>query len=294
MHRADVARELLRDQLLRRDDAVEIGAFEYLGEVLAVDLGDDAADGALLRVERCNDIVAVVAGERDKSVRRADALLQQDFAARRVAADDVRAGQNIAQMLTSFRVAVNDGHSDTALLKQPCQVHRDAAAAHYHNVAHGLFILPHGHEELAQLLCGAGDAQAVARVKGEFAVRDDRLAAALHDADQHLRPADRRQVLQLHAVKLPVLAHAVLHDLDAALGEGIDSGGAREAQYARDLLGALVFGVYGYRQAEHLAQKLRLPQVLRVSYTRDDVLRAELARGDAADHVDLVLLGRGH
>ena len=131
-------------------------------------------------------------------------------------------------------------------------------------------------------------------MKGKFAVRDDRLAAALHDADQHLRSADRRQIFQLHAVKLPALTHAVLHDLNAALGEGIDSGGTGEAQYARDLLGALVFGVYGYRQAKHLAQEFRLPQVFGVSYTRDDVLRAELARGDAADHVDLVLLGRGH
>ena len=90
------------------------------------------------------------------------------------------------------------------------------------------------------------------------------------------------------------LRDAAVDDLGTALGEGVDPHGAGEAQDARDLLGALVFGVDQHRKADRVAQKLGLGQVFGIADAGDDVLRAEPLCREGADHVGLVALGHGH
>ena len=123
---------------------------------------------------------------------------------------------------------------------------------------------------------------------------DQGLVAALHHTDQDLGAKALRALPQAKAVEGAALRDAAVDDLGAALGKGFDPDSAGEAQDARDFLGALVFGVDYPGDAESLPQKFHLRQILRVAHPGDDVLGAETARGQRADHVGLVALGHGH
>ena len=170
----------------------------------------------------------------------------------------------------------------------------DPAAAHYHRVLDPLAVLPRRDEELPQLLRRAGDADEVARFEGEIAVGYDGFAAALDDADKDFGAEAADHILELHPVKLAVRQYAVLDYLGAALGKGVDPYRARKAEDAGYLLCALKLRVHDDGKTQRLAQELRLLHVPGVADTGDDVLRAELARGNAADHVHLIAAHGGH
>ena len=260
--------------------------------MLAVDLGDDGADAALPGVERGDDIVAVVAGERDERIRRADALLLKNVAVRGVAVDDRRVGDEIAQRVAAGAVALDNGDGHARFLQKARQVHGDAPAAHDEHVFHGLFVLAHSGEKPPQLARRPGYAELVAPAQHKIAVRDKNLAPALHHAHQHRRLYLGVQALELYAVELFPRQHTVLHDLNTALGEYVHARRAREAQDARDLARTLKLRVDDHGKPQRLPEEARLGHILRVAYARDDVRRAETARGDAAYHVHLVAARR--
>ena len=178
-------------------------------------------------------------------------------------------------------------------MQQARQIDRDAAAAEDHHILHGPPVLAERREEAAQLAAAARDGQQIAGFQDEIAVGDDGVAPALDHADQHLGTVGRRQRSERGAVETAALAHAILHDLRAALRKGVDAHGAREAQDTRDLPRALVLGVDDEIDPQRVAQKLGLVQIFRVADAGHDLGRAQLARRDTADHVDLVELGRG-
>ena len=292
-HGAHVAGELLGDEVLGRNDAVQPRALEELREVLAVDLHDDLAHGALAGVHGGDDVVAVFAGQRHEGVGGAEAVLLQHVAARRVAADDMGVLQQVAEPVAALPVLLDHRDRHAALLQHPGQVDRRAAAADDHHLPDGLPELPDGGEEAAQLLHGAGDVQPVPGAQGENAVGDQGVPAALHHAHEHLDAERRAEILELQAVEHAALGDAVLHDLHAALGKGVHPDGAGEAQDARDLFRALVIRVHDQVQPQRFAQEGFLAEIFRVADAGDHVFGAEMPRRDAANHVHLVGLRGG-
>ena len=291
--RAHEAHDLLGDDLLGGDHAVPL-AVEHAGEVAHIDLDHGLGHAAALGVHGGDDVVAVVAGERDEGVGAADALLEQHLVVRGVAADHARVRDEIAQLVAAIARTVEHRDGDPALVEQVGQIHARAAAAHDHHVADARPLPSDGGEKAPDLLAVAQKAELVAAAQRKIAVGDRGLLAALDDGDEHLRVKAARHLAQAQALERAFLRHAVVEDLDAALGKGLDADRAGEAQDARDLLGALVLGVDDDRQADRLAQEFRLRQILRVADARDDVLRAEAPRGQRADHVHLVALRHGH
>ena len=248
----------------------------------------------MLGIHGGNDIVAVVPGEGHKGICGEDSLLQQHFAAGGVAMDDVGQGDQITKLVAAGPVRLHHGDVHAALLQNPGQVHRDAAAAHDHYPAHRLFVLAGGDKELPQLLVRAGDAQQVAGLQGEIAVGDDGLSAPLHNAHQYLSVKTLGQVFELDAVQLAPLPDPVLDHLGASLGESVHPDGAGETQDTADLLGAFIFRVHDHRKAQGLPEEIRLAQIGGVPDAGNDVLGAQLPGRNAADHVGLVAAGGSH
>ena len=211
-----------------------------------------------------------------------------------VAADDARLRDQVAQLVAALVGAVNHRDGNAAFVKQACQIHADPSAAHDHHIADAPPLLPDGGEKPSYLPRLSHQAELVAALQDKIAVWDQGLVTALHHADQDLGAKALRALPQAKAVEGAALRDAAVDDLGAALGKGLDPNGAGEAQDARDLLGALVFGVDHPGEADSLPQKFHLRQILRIAHAGDDVLRPETARGQRADHVGLVALGHGH
>ena len=85
----------------------------------------------------------------------------------------------------------------------------------------------------------------------------------------------------------------MLDHLRAALGEGIHLGGAGEAQDARDLGRGRLLGVEHQREAELVLEEDHLAEILHRAHARDSVLHAQLLAGQAAEHVNRVVVGHG-
>ena len=200
----------------------------------------------------------------------------------------------VAELLAARVVALHHRDGHPGLQQHAREIDRNAAAAHEHGMAHRALIGTAGDEEAAELVGAAGDAEPVARAEDEIAVWDQSLSLALHYADEHAYAELLGQGFERHPVKPAADSHTMLDNFGAALGESVHTHGAGKAQDAGNLLGALIVGIHDDAQPQRLAQKFALIQVFRVAHAGDHMLRAELARRDAADHVHLVQLGRGH
>ena len=200
----------------------------------------------------------------------------------------------VAQLVTAAAVSLNhsDGHS--ALQEHTCEIHGNAAAAHYHHSAHRLLVLAGGNKEFPQFLIRSGNAQQITAPEREVAVGDDCLTVPLHNTHQHLGVKVLGQLLELHSVQFAALFHPVLHYFGAALGKSVHPGSTGQAEDTGYLLCTLQLRVNYHRQAQGLPEKLHLSEISRVPYSGYHMLCTQLSGRYAADHVGLVAAGCGH
>ena len=262
--------------------------------MLTVHLGDDFGHAVVLCVHGGDNIVPVVAGEGHEGVSTVYAFLQKHLVAGGVAADDVGAGDQVTEQIAALPVPVDDRDGNAAVQQKAGEVDRYSASAHDHYILHRAAVLADGHKKSSQLPGSAGNAEPVPCVEDKIAVGDQGVSAPLHHADKNLGAQLPGQLFQLHSIQLALLRDLVLDDLHAALGKGVHTDGAGEAQHTGDLLGTLILGIDNNGKAQNLPEKFGLTQILRVADTGDNMLRPQLPGGDAADHVHLVLFGGGH
>ena len=143
-------------------------------------------------------------------------------------------------------------------------------------------------EELGQLVRRGGQINLVARPQDEIAGGDDGLPLPGHGADQDPDPDIPVEVGQLHPVQGGALRQAVLHQLQAALGEGLQLHGRREPQDAGNLSGCRLLRIDGHGEAQLVAHEPQLLFVLWIADAGDGVLHAQLFRHQARQNIDFV------
>ena len=260
---------------------------------LAVDLRHHlaAVAGLLGGAHRHQDIGLIQAGDGHKGVRLADALLAEQLAVRAVSHDHQRLRQLFAHGLAPLLVLVDDldGHAHVQQLGRQIVTH--LAGSHDHCGGRPGPEHAQVSEELLQLPGRGGQVDLVPRPQGEVAGGDDGLPLSGHGADQHPHLDAPVQLRQPDPIQRRVLRHPVLHQLQAALGEGLQFHGGREAQHPGDLPGGGRLRIDGHGQPQLAAHEPQLPAVLRIPDPGDGVLHAQLLGHQAGEDVDLIAGG---
>lgn len=150
-------------------------------------------------------------------------------------------GQPLAHIHAALLVPVDDLHGHAHLQKLLGKIIAHLAGAHDHDG--GRLAPEHAQmaEELLQLGGRRGQVDLVAGFQFKVAGGDDGLPLAGHGADQHPHPQVPVEVGKTHAVQLAALPDAILHQLHAALGKGLQLDGIGKTQYAGDLKRAVAF-----------------------------------------------------
>ena len=148
-------------------------------------------------------------------------------------------------------------------------------------------------EELLQLGRRGGQVDLVAGLQFKVAGGDDGLPLAGHGADQHPHPQVPVEVGKAHAVQLAALPDTILHQLHAALGEGLQLDGVGEAQHTGDLAGGGLLRIDDHGKAQILPHEAQLLFILRVADTGDGMAHAQLLGHQARHNVDLIAGGGG-
>ena len=148
-------------------------------------------------------------------------------------------------------------------------------------------------EELGELIRRGGKIDLVTAPKLELTGGDDGLSLPGNGADQHPDPDVPVQVAEPQAVQSGILGQAVLHQLQPALGEGLQLHGRRKPQHAGDLPGGGLFRVNGHGEAQFLPHEAKLRLILRIADTGDGVPHAQLLRHQARQNIQFVAGDRG-
>ena len=115
----------------------------------------------------------------------------------------------------------------------------------------------------------------------------------LRRADQHLRLAQTVGLTQGNAADGVALHYLKADHVDAAPGKGLHTEGGGEGQYPGDFLRRRKVGIDDHIQTDLLFQHLLVPAVIGVADTGDGMARSQLFGDQAADQIDLVLIGDG-
>ena len=148
-------------------------------------------------------------------------------------------------------------------------------------------------EEHLQLLGRGGQVDLIPGLQLEVAGGDDGLLAPSHGADQHPDPDGLIEVAEPHPVEGGVGRQSVFHQLQAALGEGLQLHGRGEPQHTGDLPGGGLLRIDGHSEAQLLPHEAELYLVIRVADAGDGVLHPQLFGNQAGQNVDLVAGGGG-
>ena len=133
----------------------------------------------------------------------------------------------------------------------------------------------------------------VARLEHEVAARDEDVLSPLDHGNEDAAVL-RAQAVQPQGAERASGLDGVLDHFGAALGEGVDLGGRGEAQYAGNLRRRGLLGVEHQREAQLVLEEDHLLEILHRAHARDGVLDAELLAGEAAEHIDRVLVRDGN
>ena len=115
----------------------------------------------------------------------------------------------------------------------------------------------------------------------------------LRRADQHLRLTQAVRLAQCHAADGIALRDLEADHVDAAPGKGLHAEGSGERQNTGHLLGRGQIGIDDHVQPDLLFQHLLVPAVIGVAHPGHGVLGAQHFGDQAADQVDLILVGDG-
>ena len=130
-------------------------------------------------------------------------------------------------------------------------------------------------------------------MQNEAAVGDADAAVTLHSTDQGPLLDLFRQVEELCPIQAVALGQAEGHDLQLAVGEGIDLRGGGELERAGDLLRGDIVGIDDEAEPHEALERFDIIHVILVPEAGDGVPGAHLARKLAGDKVCLVIAGGG-
>ena len=185
-------------------------------------------------------------------------------------------------------VALHHRDVHTHVEQLPGEVIGNAAAAHHQHAADFFARQVNGLEKGGNFGGRCRDADVVARLQREVALRDDDLVAALHGAYQHLEAVFAVKRGERQVVQRAALRHGKFAQLHAPLAEGLNFGGRGKGQNACNFLGGRQLGIDRHGQAEVFPHEHELLRVFGIAHARNGVLRAKLVRNKAAQHVAFV------
>ena len=285
---ADIAGDLVGDDVLRADDAAEPRLFHEIHIVRPCHLGQHLRHARPLRRKRHEQVFLVAVGQTHERVRLEDVLRVDQLAVRAVTLDNHRVRQLRGQLQALLMLALDHADMRTGALKLPREIHADAAAAEDGDILHLLQRLADAAQHLLQLRLRADHIELIARPRDKIAVRDQNLAVVLRRTDQHLGQPLAVEIAQRHAGQPVTRADAEADHVDPPARERLHAQRRREAEDARDLLRRAEVGVDDHVQPDLLLEQLRVAAVLRVAHAGNRVLCAELLRDQAADEIRLV------
>ena len=218
----------------------------------------------------------------------------EQFAVGAVAHDHQSLWQQLPHTDTALLVPVDDLHIHSHLDQFGSQIIADLAGAHDDDRIGPGPEHPQVPEKLLQLAGRRGEVDLVAGTQLEVAGGDDGLLLSGHGADQDPDLEAAVQVRKTHSVQLAVLRQAVLHQLQPALGKGLQLHGGWEAEHTGDLTGSGLLRVDGHGEAQLRAHEAQLLFILRIADAGNGVVHAQLLGHKAGQNVDLVAGGGGN
>ncbi len=129
-HRADIADDIFRDDLLGVENTSQVHVVDNIVVIDAVHLGDqlDVPGRGPAGIEGEENVLLVHTGKADEGLDALDLFLEEDVLVGGVAADDIGLGQFLRQHLADLGFLLNDRDIDMAVQEDPGQIIGDRSS----------------------------------------------------------------------------------------------------------------------------------------------------------------------
>ena len=271
LHGPDVPDDVVAAQFFGAHHAAQREGSHNAAPVCVAELGDDLGHPLGHAVEGDNHIELIQTRQGHQGVTLRKPLAVQQILVRSISVDDLRIGEQSAELLAPGGIAFHDDTADTGLLQSGCQIVADPSAAAEHDPPDLPGENAQVFQQSGQVLGKGGDKQPVTLPQNKVAAGGNGGAPPQDGADQNLAADNGPHVCQPHIAQLAAAVYPEFYDLRPALGEGIPPQEARVFEQPVNFRGGLIFGIDEHGQAKKLPHLENLFRVLRVPDPGDGV-----------------------